>query len=385
MTCPHCKEDARCKGFRSRAVLSLLGNLRLSRHYYHCKHCHKGCCPQDQRLGLRQHDLTPAADEVVSLAGVQASFAEAAEKTLARLAGLRLSESSVERATEAAGQRVGEALARGETFGTAKDWDWHKDAQGRTVAYVSADATGVGQQGPDGGEAEGRMAAVGMIYNPIPEERDRWANPQGRRPPWQARYVCGLQPLAELGESMRRQGAQVGMERADIWVAIGDGGSGLEAFLQQNFPRVVVVICDFYHVSEYLADLAKVLYPGQEEASKAWTQQWCHRLKAEGGQAVLTSLTELDLGGRSAAVKECHQRVRTYFENQVHRMNYPEYVAQGWQIGSGPVESACKTVVNQRLKGAGMRWGVDGADSVCHLRALFRSEQGQWEGFWTQN
>jgi len=100
---------------------------------------------------------------------------------------------------------------------------------------------------------------------------------------------------------------------------------------------------------------------------------------------VLTALTELDLGGRSAAVKECYQEVRTYFENQVHRMNYPEYVAAGWQIGSGPVESACKTVVNQRLKGTGMRWGADGADSVCHLRALFRSELGQWESFWSQN
>jgi hypothetical protein len=48
--------------------------------------------------------------------------------------------------------------------------------------------------------------------------------------------------------------------------------------------------------------------------------------------------------------------VLTYFRNQVHRMDYPRYLAHGWQIGSGPVESACKTVVGQRLKGAGMRW-----------------------------
>ena len=74
-----------------------------------------------------------------------------------------------------------------------------------------------------------------------------------------------------------------------------------------------------------------------------------------------------------------------YFENQVHRMDYPTYRAKGWQIGSGPVESACKTVVGQRLKGAGMRWGEDGADALCHLRALFRSESAQWEAFWGHN
>ena len=51
-------------------------------------------------------------------------------------------------------------------------------------------------------------------------------------------------------------------------------------------------------------------------------------------------------------------------------------MAKGWPIGSGPVESACKTVIGQRMKGAGMRWGEQGSDGVCHLRALFLSETG---------
>ncbi len=72
----------------------------------------------------------------------------------------------------------------------------------------------------------------------------------------------------------------------------------------------------------------------------------------------------------------------TYFVNNLHRMDYPEYVAEGWQIGSGVVESACKTVVGQRLKGAGMRWGSKGAHALCHVRALYRSEKGQWQAFW---
>ena len=73
--------------------------------------------------------------------------------------------------------------------------------------------------------------------------------------------------------------------------------------------------------------------------------------------------------------------METYFANNLHRMEYPEYAAEGWQIGSGPVESACKTVVG-RLKGAGMRWGEGGTHAVCQVRALYRSENGQWEAFW---
>ena len=385
MTCPHCRADARCKGFRRRTALTLLGAVGFHRHYYYCRACGHGTSPLDQILGLSTADLTPAADEVACLAGVQDSFATAADKVLARLSGLRVSESTVERATEAAGGRVARARAAGLTFGPPAPWAWHKDAEGKTVAYVSVDATGVGQQGPGGAAAEGRMAYVGMIYNPVPEERTRWADPGGRRPDWQARYVAQVQPLAALSEPLRRQGGQVGMDRAERWLALSDGGSGLEDFLRENFPRVEAVILDFYHVTEYLGKLAKALHPGQDATAETWRQAWCRRLKAEGGGPVLAALRGLDLRGRPRAARAMHAEVVTYFANQVSRMDYPAYVAKGWQIGSGPVESACKTVVGQRLKGGGMRWGADGADAVCHLRALFRSGDAQWEAFWSRN
>ncbi len=84
----------------------------------------------------------------------------------------------------------------------------------------------------------------------------------------------------------------------------------------------------------------------------------------------------------SPALREQRQEVEDYFRNNVHRMEYPEYQAEGWQIGSGVVESACKTVVSQRLKGAGMRWGEAGAHALCHVRALYRSGPQQWDAFW---
>jgi hypothetical protein len=384
MTCSHCQDDARCKGFRPRRVVSLLGPLRLWRHYYHCDHCHRGTFPRDGLLGLREHDLTPAADEVVCLAGLLGSFADAAEDILARLAGLRLGESTVQRSTEAAGNRLAQALAEGQTFGGQQEWAWHKDAEGKTVAYVLGDSTGVGMQGPDGSEAEGRMANVMAIANPVPEERVRWADPSRQGPPpWQARYLAALRPWSELGVVLRRQGGQVGMDQAERWVALCDGANGLDDFLAKNFPRVEVVILDFWHAAEYLGKLSKALHPHDEEAAAAWRGPWCHRLKHEGGAAVLAGLRGLEVRGRAA--RECLRDVVTYFTNQVQRMDYPAYRAKGWCIGSGVVESACKRVVGQRLKGAGMRWGEDGADAVCHLRALFLSDKGQWDAFWHSN
>ena len=56
--------------------------------------------------------------------------------------------------------------------------------------------------------------------------------------------------------------------------------------------------------------------------------------------------------------------------------NQPRTV-RAWQA-----ESACKTVVGQRWKGAGMRGGEPGSHAVCHVRALYRSEKSQWSAFW---
>jgi hypothetical protein len=331
-------------------------------------------------LRLSAEALTPAAREAVCLAGTISTFAEAAGTTLPKLAGIRPAESTVERVTEAAGKDLGDRLAAGETFGAAGDWAWHKDAEGKTCAYVAIDATGVGQQGAGGARADGRMATVAMVYNPVPEAPDRRARPDGPPPRFRARYLAGLNGAATLAGPLRRQAAQVGMDRAERWIGLSDGGSGLEDWLRANFGRLDAVILDFYHAAEYLGDLARALHPSDEAAREAWLGDWCGRLKRAGGAAVLEDLRALAVRGRAA--KEVRTEVVRYFGNQAHRMDYPSYVAKGWAIGSGPVEAACKTVVGQRMKGSGMRWGADGADAVCHLRALFRSGDRQWDAYW---
>jgi hypothetical protein len=281
--------------------------------------------------------MTPGTKELVCLAGAVDSFGEAAKVVLKKMSALHVSESTVERTSEAVGDVIGQRMAAGETFGVSAPWPWHKDAEGKTCAYVSLDLTGLGMQGPDGGAAEGRMAAVGMVYNPVPEDSAQWAQPKGRTPEFQARYVAGLEGQAALGEPLRKQAAQVGMDRAERWIGLSDAGSGLEDWLRMNFGRADVVILDFYHVTEHLGDLGRALYPGEESTRKEWLDQWCHRLKHEGGQVVLKGLRELALDGREA-VRKVHGEVLGYFENHVHRMDYPAYRAKGWAIGSGPIE-----------------------------------------------
>jgi hypothetical protein len=381
MTCPCCREDARFKGYRAKGLVSILGPLTIERAYYHCPRCRHGHCRGDVAFGLDRSDLTSGAAELATLAGALDNFARAAEVILPKLSGISLAESTVERTAEAIGAELGRAIEAKVAFDEPRDWDWHKDAEGMTCAYISIDLTGIARQGPGGAAAEGEMAAVGMVYNPVPEDRGRWADPTGRPPAWQARYVAGLEGQEAIAEPLRQMAGRVGIGGARRWIAVCDGGSGLEDLLRSHFGRLDAVILDFYHASEHLGDLAKAYHAGDAAAAEAAHAAWSHRLKHEGGAAVLAWLEGLDLAGNPRA-RPAWEGVVTYFRNQVHRMDYPSYRAKGWQIGSGPVEAACKAVIGQRMKGSGMRWGHEGADAVCHLRALLVSEEGQWEAFW---
>src|SRR5204863_8754434 len=126
--------------YRCKRIVSLIGDLRIERPYYHCSSCSQGHFPWDDVLRLSPQRLTPAAQEVTALAGIQESFGKAAERTLHKLAGLNLSESTVERTTEAVGERLGELLQKGAVFGAKQVWDWNGDTTGKTCAYVSLDA-----------------------------------------------------------------------------------------------------------------------------------------------------------------------------------------------------------------------------------------------------
>jgi hypothetical protein len=379
VTCPHCGQAAESHAHRTHAPTSLVGPVRYARAYYLCRRCGKGLFPFDRQAGLTTRHFTPGLGRVAALAGAVADSFDKGADLLHEMAGVRLGESTAERTAEDAGGRAAEDYRAGTTYGLRVAWPWHKDYKGRRCAYVELAATGVRQQGPGGKAAEGRLAYVGLVGNPCPE----WPWPGEKRQPMRARYVAGLYALAEVGPLLRQQAGRVGMGEADCWVGLTDGGNGLEGRPEENFPLLEVVILDFYHPAEKLTGLARLLYPQGEARAEEQARAWCGLLKEECGALLAAVLREWP--PRRPGLAEAVAEVVGYLERPAHRMEYPEYLAEGWCIGSGAVESACKAAVGQRRKPAGMRWGEDGAEALCHLRALYRSEKGQWEAFWNRD
>ena len=69
-----------------------------------------------------------------------------------------------------------------------------------------------------------------------------------------------------------------------------------------------------------------------------------------------------------------------YFEKNRDRMRYRYFREHGYVIGSGVVEAACKTIVGQRFKGAGMHWSLQGLMRLLAIRTALCSNR--YDDFW---
>lgn len=412
-------------------LTTLLGTVRYSRAYYWCEACDGGWFPSDEEFELLRK-LTPAVQQVVSMAGgLSAAFKEGSERVLHTLSGVLLSESTVLRTTEDIGQEIDTAMSAGDPVAPQGEWEWHKDAEGRSCAYMSLDATGVRQQGPHGEKAEARMVWVVEVFNPVPQPPDEdsgdkpaagesnTGQPDARQlqadllnagesktpstnpkpensqttkseakpktPQSQARYCAGLMDISEAGRRLRRLAETVHLEQAEVVIGLTDGGNGLadclETHCMSGLSAKRVLILDFYHLTEHLREFGREWLKDEGERA-AQVGQWCHTAKHAGGEALLKELEALDLSGASAAARESYRLLKNYVAGNLYRMDYPTYVKAGWQIGSGNIESACKTVINHRLDGGGMRWREYGTNAVSHIRALICSEPAVWDSFW---
>lgn len=326
----------------------------------------------------------------MSLAGVLEPFAEDGATLLPRMSGLCVSAATVRRTTEAAGADVAQRRNAGEIFGDGSSWIWRVDGRKQRIAYVSLDATGVLQQGAGGQKAEGRMPWVAAVFNPWPALKKPHRKSRRRRRRQHAlrqiRYLSGLMSLSEIGQQLRRECQTVGICEADVILGLTDGGNGLEDCLLDALaglgPRIHFIL-DFYHVTEHLREFAK-LWIADDEVRRVQVRTWCRTLKRAGGTGLVKELSTLSMSKVQPAVRESYRQLLGYLRNNLHRMDYPMYLARGWQIGSGVIEAACKTVVGRRMKCSGMRWSEQQTTPMCQLRALYRSSPNLWADYWNR-
>lgn len=201
-------------------------------------------------------------------------------------------------------------------------------------------------------------------------------------------HVGTMEKCEAFGRMTRVEAERRGVNQAVQVIGIGDCGNWIDGVIEREFPGIPR-IADWAHAEEHLYDCGRALCGGNEVAGAALSKPWVELLWNGDLEAVIAELRAQSekLGKPRKNDGENHPRRvlyrnAGYFENNKAHMNYPEYRGKGWPIGSGNTEAGAKQF-NKRLKGTEQFWQPAGAEAILNLRALWLSQDGRWERYWS--
>jgi hypothetical protein len=309
--------------------------------------------------------LTPRLQGCLARLGTHAPFAPAAA-ILAQLLRVTVSPATARRVTQRAGAAA-EAVQEQERARLEREGP--PPPPGPAKLLLSTDGAMVPLRG--GVWAEVRTLVLGQLGEPV-------QNAKGERvvPCTELSYFSRLMDAeafltAAYGEIYRR-----GVERAAAVGAVSDGADWCQSFVQFHRPDAVRIL-DFPHAGQRVAEVGRLAFGAEGEQAQAWTQEQLHALKHEGPATVLQALQTL---ANEHAAEERLAENLAYLRRRENQMQYPQFQAAGWPIGSGVVESANKLVVEARLKGPGMHWERTHVNWMLTLRNGECSQR--WEEVW---
>jgi hypothetical protein len=369
-------------GARGRDVLSRFGRVRLeNRSYYHDRTTREGRFPKDDALRL-QGPCTPAAARLAVACAVKEPFAKAVEP-FRKAYSPEMTPDILKKLVRHIGPRAASFFKHPPPAKAAPG------AQAPACCAVVPDGTGVPMRrkhlrgvkgrGP-GAKAKTREAKLGVIFDLAPQKAAvpaPGAPAAFERVKDSTRYVAMMARTAAFGKLLRGEYDRSHPVAPGLTLFLGDGAKWVWELRRVWFPHAAEIL-DYWHAVENLGpllDLAGFTGKARKNARRKWAR-WFKEGKVDQVIAQCEALAK----GADAAKAKAWRRAIGYFRNNRGRMEYDEYLAKGWIIGSGVVESGCKTVVGARFKQSGMRWSRPGLDALLPIRAAHAS--GRYDELW---
>jgi hypothetical protein len=348
-------------GHRSKTVATLVGQVTFERAYYRCRACGESSLPYDERVGLGQSAVSEGMGKAVCLCGVQEPFAPGAEM-LRELTGQKLAAATAHRVTQRVGA-VAEARER-ELAGRMETWTAPVAEVRPDRLYVSVD----GVMAPRDGEWH--EAKTVTCY---------WDEPDGSRG---ARHAVRLEDAGHFVPFVWSLACRCGLEHAKEVVLIGDGARWIWDRMAPALDPTHQIV-DWYHAMEHVWSCGRALHGEGTPEAVAWVKALEALLHEGDVRAILGRLGSERARCRSPGKRDALGSLMTYLKNQDDRLAYDKFRAAGLDIGSGRVESACKSLVIVRARRPGMQWKSPGLQATLSLRAVYLSKD--WDTFWARH
>lgn len=156
-------------------------------------------------------------------------------------------------------------------------------------------------------------------------------------------------------------------------VFIADGARWIWNYVETFYPESIQIL-DFYHTKEHLCAYAAERITDQQ-TRQPWIDEQINLLFEDKVEEVIKNIKTKPLKS-SRKEKLMREKLINYYQSHKKRMRYKSFQEAGYLIGSGPIESAHRTVVQKRLKLSGQRWTKKGAQQILNLRTANLS--GDW-------
>lgn len=155
-------------------------------------------------------------------------------------------------------------------------------------------------------------------------------------------------------------------------VFINDGARWIWNWVESNYPKSTTIL-DFYHGIENIAGFIGSVYKQKIQQSD-YLEKFTDLLLNDEVEKVIKSIKEIKV--KSKTLKQKKKRLLGYLDRNKDRMLYKTFKDRGLMIGSGPIESAHRNVLQKRVKQSGQRWSKKGAQNIINLRIA--NKNGQW-------
>jgi len=155
-----------------------------------------------------------------------------------------------------------------------------------------------------------------------------------------------------------------GFEHYEKPVIIGDGAKWIWDYADEHHPGAIQIL-DYYHACEYLGGALTSINITKRKKDRIF------KMLTDG--RVLKIIECLKKQIQTKEIADCIR----YFSNHQSRMNYGYYKRLGLDVGSGAIESTHRTLIQSRMKQAGMHWKKKNVQCIASVKARYQS--GRWD------
>lgn len=325
---------------------------------------------------MGRHNWTEGTIQKAVRLGVEIPSYRRAADAFQSLTHVALSKSSMQQLVQEKGTiLVEEQEQEAERWGTWPNEDLEAEmmegpAPDSEVMAVSMDGVMVNTR--EEGWKEVKIAAISAVEM-TPNEAQEEATVKLHK----HSYRAGLWEAKTFAKHQWAEACRRAVQRARQIVCVNDAAAWIWVIVRTFYAPCVEVI-DWWHAVQHLWQVGHALLGvGNPEV-----QEWVETLKTLLWQGKLGELLGQvrRLWPRGEAPPEGLRQAIGYLFRNRSRMRYASFREQGYPTGSGTVESGCKTVVQQRMCQAGMRWANRGLQAVLALRCALLSDR--WADLW---